>query len=125
MVPARMSMKQARLRDSCHRLQACSIALNDYSGSLLDIAFDLITVDTFVAGLASKILDRQTLTPQERQILLPPFLAGSIWNGHEIRHADLTGFPELLAYAQAIEQARVSCLDAVGGCERESKRGRG
>lgn len=117
-------MKQARLRDSCHRLQACSVALNDYSGSLLDIALDLVTVDTFVAGLASKILDSQTLTPQERQILLRPFLTGSVWNGHEIRLADLTEVPELLAYAQAIEQTRVSCLDAVGALNAGKPKGR-
>jgi hypothetical protein len=105
----------AELRECYERLQAQSVNVNVYEGFRRDVAFDLATVDAFVAGIISRILDRDTISEQEKLILRRAFLTGQTWNGHEVPEAKLGEIPEMLNYARTIELARVLCLKAVGG----------
>ncbi len=109
------SRVEAELRRSYEDLQARSINVNAYEGFWRDVAFDLVTVDAFIAGIVSRILDRDTISDQEKMILRHPWLVGQRWDGHEVRKADLGEMPEMLHYAQTIEHARTLCLQAVGG----------
>jgi hypothetical protein len=113
MVPSR---RIAELQKAYIRLQDHSIESNRYVGSELDLAFDLTTVDTFVAGIASKVLDGESVTPEEILLLNRPFLVGNIWNGHEVHKSDISGISEMLKYANAIEEVRVilsRCFDVI------------
>ena len=60
-------------------LSQSSIEPGNYTGSLFDVAFEITTADTFVAGVASKIIDRDRLTKQDKAIVQRPLLLEGRW----------------------------------------------
>ncbi len=105
----------AMLRESYSKLQTYSLDVNAYDDWQQDVVFDMTTIDTYLAGLASRLLSGQAITREEKTMLLYPFLVDEVWNGHWVRQTDLSGIPEILRYAQVIEQTRASCLKCAGG----------
>ena len=96
------------LRTAYAALRGRSVNVNDYAGEQHALAFDLVTVDTFVGGIASRLLDGESVTKEERNILRLPFIRNGIWQGHEVRNAPLTHNEQILEYAEAIEKTRNS-----------------
>ena len=101
-----------------HWLQTHSIDVHDYEDRDRELVFDVVTVDAFIAGVASKILDAERITQKETLILDRSFLLGTGWDGHDVRGRDLAGLPEILEYARRIEQARLCCLAALRRAEK-------
>ena len=102
---------EIELRESFEQLQTSAVDLNRYEGSQLDWAFDIVTLDSYVAGLATRLLAGETVPFEDRPILFcEPYLVDNLWNGHWARNVDLTGIPEMLKCAQAIERTRAACV---------------
>ena len=60
-------------------LMQTSIELGKYNGALFDVAFEITTAETFVAGVASKIMDHNQLTADDKLIVGRPFMLESRW----------------------------------------------
>ncbi len=95
-------------------LKTLPIYVNHYSGYASDLACDIATVDSFVAGILSRILEMDNISEQEIMLLRNPVLIGLTWHGHQVKNANLSNYPDLLHSARAIECARVLCLKALG-----------
>ena len=95
-------------------LTRSSIELSNYTGSVFDVAFEITTAETFVAGIASKIIGRNRMTAQDKSLVQDPYLRDGRWwqcdNGSVF---DLSVNPEINRMAQAVEQLRASCARAL------------
>ena len=97
------------------RLQRSVVDTTTYKGLAAEVAFDLATFDTFVAGTARALLSGRAPTIQDGSVLqrsLP--LKGSLWTTESGQQVDLTDFPELLAHATLLESVRKECARSRG-----------
>ena len=95
-------------------LMQTSIELGKYNGALFDVAFEITTAETFVAGVASKIVDNNQLTADDRLIVGCSFMLERRWwkcaSGSVF---DLNEHPEIIRAAIAIEELRSACERAL------------
>src|SRR5262245_56389938 len=103
----------AELKRAFDRLQNASLDIHQYPSPLFDIVFEIISADTFVAGIASRLIDGDTVGPDERAIVEEPLLVERRWwkleNGQLF---DLQPYPELSEAALAVESLRLKCKEA-------------
>ena len=71
MVPPKV---MTELRKSYDAVRRSTIDPHDYEGPLFDLVFDLITTETFLAGIASKVIDGDLAIPQEGAVVRKPAL---------------------------------------------------
>lgn len=91
-----------------------SIELGKYNGALFDVAFEITTAETFVAGVASKIVDHNQLTADDKLIVGRPFMLESRWWKRASGSLfDLNEHPEISRAAIAIEELRAACERAL------------
>jgi hypothetical protein len=91
-------------------VQQQSINISEYSGTLFDILFDIITAETYIAGIASKILDGEDVEPVERKLASKPFLIdGHLWQLDNGQIYDVQNPVEVCQYAVHIERLREKC----------------
>jgi hypothetical protein len=103
-----MSIK--KLQQLSDALRHKTTNVNRYSGLLAEVAFELVTADTFIAGIASSLLEESAVAQAELALLERRFLIGTDWmlpNGSTV---DLRNEPELLGHAQVLEALKVECL---------------
>jgi hypothetical protein len=110
MIPAQL---QRDLRKCFEDLKAQPLNVNRYDGPEGDLAFDITTADSFVAGILSCILDGATISEQAEAVLREPMLVGQTWCGCQTPDAYLGDLPELLKNAEIMERARILCLEAL------------
>ena len=86
--------------------------IHDYEGDVSDAVFDIMTIDSHVAGLATKLIGGGELTSFERDSLSKSILV----NGSEFvsvtsprEPISLTHFQSVLEYARGLEELR-RCL---------------
>ena len=112
MVPAEVIEELRQLYESSADR---AIDLHRYSGPLFDVVFEIITADTFVAGVASKLLDRQAVTPEEADVVNSPLLLDSrMWLRDDRRLFDIKPYPEIHRVAMYLERLRAKCHEALG-----------
>jgi hypothetical protein len=110
MVPAKVVEELKQLYESEERV----IDLHQYSGPLFDVVFEIITADTFVAGVASKIVDREVVTPEERAVVTTPLLLDNrMWRCDDGEKFDIQLYPEINRVAKSIESLRAKCQEAL------------
>jgi hypothetical protein len=98
------------------QLQGHHVRVRNYTGAAQDAAFDITTADTFVAGIATQLLDEQTVPHEHRSVVAHPSLReGRYWTLTDGGSLDLAPYPELLAYALAVEAVREQCQRLLGG----------
>jgi hypothetical protein len=106
--------KRGGLAQLLKRLQHTTIDVNSYTGRVAEVAFDLTTFDSFIAGLATRLVSGGAPTYEEQGLLkreLP--LTGTVWTLDSGEKVDLVMFPELLAHARLVESLRVAGLKRV------------
>lgn len=97
----------AELKEQYEALTKRSIDLDDYPGPLFQLVFEIITADTFVAGISSKILDGDPIEPEERVVLANPLLERERWwKSEDGQLIDLQEYRELREYALGLERLR-------------------
>jgi hypothetical protein len=107
------SQMMHRLRDEFDTIESQSIDPQNYAGDDSDVVFDIITAETFVAGIASKILDSKTISSEEKQILNKEFVKGGNWLRADGSEYSLWHLPDVKEYVRSIEALRVICLQLV------------
>ena len=91
-----------------------SIELGKYNGALFDVAFEITTAETFVAGVASKIVDHNQLTADDKLIVgRSVMLESRWWKCASGSLFDLNEHPEISRAAIAIEELRAACERAL------------
>jgi hypothetical protein len=110
-----VSPKMRRGVKRCYEaLLAESLEIHRYSGTVFDVAFQIITAETFVAGVATKILDREVVSPEEAAVIKNPLvLEGSLWRCDDGQTFDLKPFPQVHRTAIRVESLRAKCYDAL------------
>jgi hypothetical protein len=105
----------AEIERSFEALQNQKLEIHDYSPPLSHIVFEIYTADSFVAGIASKLLDRDPVRPEERVVVESPLMIdGRWWQCDDGELFDLQAHPEVRETAMAIEDLRVKCKAALG-----------
>jgi hypothetical protein len=88
--------------------------IHRYSGPLLDVVFEMITADTFVAGVARKLMDGDLVAPKERIVVRDPLLLEDRWWRCDAGQLfDLEPYEEIRMVATSIESLRAKCKDAL------------
>lgn len=91
---------------------------HDYSGTLFNLVFDVVTAETFLAGIASKVIDGDYVEPQERAIVGRPVLTeGRWWHSDSGQAFDVQKHDEIRQVASRIEALRVSCDNALNSTQ--------
>ncbi len=104
-------MNTPKLDRVFEQLKETRIDLTAYDASAEEVAFELTTFDTFIAGAATTVLSGCAPSPEVEHVLERPLpLRGTIWSTQSDREVDLADVPELLNYARIIEAVRKSCL---------------
>lgn len=85
-----------------------------FGGELADVAFEVVSADTFVGGLAATLLEGKHPDQSHRQVLTRPLLVGSSWLLDDGRRIDLSTVAELHSHARLVEQLRVECVRCLG-----------
>jgi hypothetical protein len=105
----------AEIRGSFEALGQQRLDIHQYSPPLFDVVFEIISADTFIAGIASKLLDRDAVGPEERAVVDHPLLVERRWwrleNGELF---DIEPYVEIYKVAVAVEDLRMKCRAAVG-----------
>lgn len=97
---------------SLDRLRNSKISVLNYQGELKDVVFDMVTAESFIAGIADHVLGGQPIAAEHRSGIAQEIFNGTAWLSQDGGRFDLTAFPELLEYAQEIDDARKACLNA-------------
>ncbi len=102
------------IRDLYDALAELSLDIHEYSGPLFDVVFDVVTADSFVAGIASKLLDRNTITAEERAFIATPRLIdGGWWRCDDGQLFDIRPYASVMVVADAVERLRRKCDKAL------------
>jgi hypothetical protein len=98
------------LRASFDQLSKASIKARDYGGDLSDVVFDMLSAESFVAGVADRLLSGQQMLFEHRSVITDDLLRGNAWISQSRAPFDLTPYPEVLEYARTIDETRKACL---------------
>ena len=99
-----------RLYELLRHVTSRSLDLKAFTGQLADVAFEITTAESFLAGIASALLERGVMDPSHRVVLEKEFLRGTTWNLGDGARVDLSSAPELLQAARAVQELRDECL---------------
>ena len=108
---------ETRMKDEIQKLynvlKKTPIDLFSYDGEMKDIAFDITLTDSYVAGIADRIVNNEPpLKNAELKSLHYPFVVdGQYWWFKKSRKVDLEPFPDLLKLATLLETLRIKCLN--------------
>jgi hypothetical protein len=75
-------------------MASSQIRVQDYDGTISDVAFDIMDADSLLAGVASRIMRRTGLDSAHRLLLNKSLLEGTCWILASGARADLVQYPE-------------------------------
>jgi hypothetical protein len=107
MVPA---LEVTLLAQAFEELKSQTTRVQGRSGLESDVAFDMISTDSFLAGIATRLLKgKPRLSPEERKTLQNALSRNGAWllAGNEV---PLRQWPELSRYGELLEKVRSYCL---------------
>jgi len=91
-----------------------SIDIHEYTGRMFDVVFEIFTADTFVAGIASKLLNGDSVSPEERVFIASPMLIeGRWWKCEDGQSVDIRPYPRVQVLADAVEKLRHKCNEGL------------
>lgn len=109
MVPPQALIRQ--LQDAFVTLNALHFDVHDHKGQMFDVAFEIVTIETAIAGIADTLLSGGGIPREHLEILRSPALSKEnrmrLQDGAEV---DLSDHPVLLSHLRAIERLRSVCL---------------
>jgi hypothetical protein len=96
-------------------LASTSVDIHVYNGQLLDTAFDVFTANTFIAGVADKVLSGDAVDDSDRMILATPLILNqTFWVMNCGQAINIENDQPLFELAQKIEKVRELCLKITG-----------
>ena len=102
-------MSLNRVQQLFDGLQASDINPNRYQGEIQQVVFELFDAETFVAGIASTLLDGERPERAAILILETTFLLGTHWMRRDGSEFDLRALPEILERARRVEELKEAC----------------
>jgi len=107
-----VSSEIRELRSGFKKMTKAIIDVNDYHGELSDLAFDLCTTESFIAGLVGRILENDILSDEELRVLAESFIVdGRFWNGPNEQVTELAKSQSLFEFAIELENVRKLCVE--------------
>jgi hypothetical protein len=107
-------MKRVSLKELFKRLESTNVDTTMYGSAAGAASFEIATVDTYLAGIASTLLAGGVPSAEAVRFLQTPIpLNGSVWTTEDGKAIDLTEFPELLRAACLLAEVRISCLQGI------------
>jgi hypothetical protein len=104
----------AEIKQCFEELRHHSVDPYNYSGLLFDVVFEIITADTYIAGIANKILDKEFIEVEERFFLGKPLLVDKRWWQRPMGEAfDMQDHADISEYAIKVERLREKCYRAL------------
>lgn len=98
------------IRELYEALAEQSLHSHEYSGRLDDVVFEILTADSFVAGIASKLLEGDTVTTDERVFVGKPMLLDDrYWQCEDGQVFDIQPYTSVKMVAYAVERLRRKC----------------
>lgn len=94
------------------RLRTTTTRMSDYDGAMAGVVFEILTADSFLAGIADTILTGHVPNRAIVPYLSQGTLSGSVWRMPDGALVDLANQPDLLAHAQLLDQVRLACIAA-------------
>jgi hypothetical protein len=94
-------------------MKKSSIDPSIYVGEIGDAVFDMISSDTFIAGIATSMFEGIMPDLANRRILTRGLLSGSRWCLSNGQYVDLSEVEEVQSYARQIECVRRECLRCI------------
>ena len=87
--------------------------IHSYTGTPFDVAFEINTEDSFLAGIAIRILEEEKISRLDRKLLKNPRLSENNWRCDDGQLFDLEPYPEILSAARGVEEFRSKCQQAL------------
>lgn len=91
-------------------IESQTLDLREYHGNDFDVIFEIISAETFIAGIASKLLASEFTNNNDMAILRREFIRGGNWVRDDGSEYSLWHLPDVLEYARKMESLRVLCL---------------
>jgi hypothetical protein len=101
----------------CH-LSNTSIDPDRYENGVADVVCDILTVDSFVAGIAASIIEAAHVDHSDAVHLAREFLNENVWTTLAGSSFDLSEFPEILQHARLVVRLQNSCLGLLRNARR-------
>jgi hypothetical protein len=108
------SKVRSKLVEAFETLKNSTLDIHNYSGNDFDVVFDIISTDTFIAGIVDRIIDGQNIDQQENVILKKKYLENTCWITTEGNLLPLEHLPEVLEYAQVLQKVQQLCAKIIG-----------
>jgi hypothetical protein len=94
------------------KLQETTLDMYQFEGVMFDVAFEMTSVDSYLAGIADTIVDGLPVRKSVLGGLDEPWLIDKkYWLLERESKIDLSSYAELLEFALLLEDLRVKCLD--------------
>lgn len=105
-----MVSPQNALEMCFEKLRRAKLSPLDYQGALGDVVFDILSAESFVAGVAHRLLGGQQMLYEHGSVITDELLRDNAWISQCRVPFDLTPYPEVLEYARMIDETRKACL---------------
>jgi hypothetical protein len=99
-----------RLDEAYRELRRSTFDVHDYKGRMFEAAFDLMTAETAVAGIADTLLTSGSVPREHVAILRNPILTDTRYVLPDGTAVDLKPAPALLQHARLLDEVRRLCL---------------
>jgi hypothetical protein len=104
---------KSRLKFAFDDLARSEIDSNLYRDEWGATAFDVSTSETFIIGIADKLMSNDALTSSDLTILRRQLLVDTIWTANDGTTIDLREQNILIQAARKIEKLREVCLEVL------------
>jgi hypothetical protein len=105
--------KVGEIRQCFEELKHHSVDPHNYSDLLFDVVFEIITPDTYIAGIASRIVDGEVIEVGERFFLGKSLFKDKYWWRPTGEVFDLRSHADISEYAIKVERLREKCHQAL------------
>jgi hypothetical protein len=92
-------------------LKNCYVNISKYKENpIFDALFDIVTTDTYVAGIATTLLNGKSVDRSNFIVVTTKYLRDKkYWIMGDGREIDISEYEEILKYAETIEETRKEC----------------
>lgn len=106
-------MRANELEKLFAELKNTSFDLFQFEGEMFDVAFDIKSADSYIAGITDSLIKNYKINESDLVGLKISFLVDEhYWLFEGVKKVDLKPYPDVLKLALVIEELRIKCLKA-------------
>lgn len=107
-------MNTSRLQRILAELQARPAQCVTLDREMAEVAFEVTSAETFVAGIAVTLVGGKRPDPRHGIVLMREYLVGSFWRLDDGRRIDLRPCPEVHGHARLVDELTRECRRLLG-----------